>query len=146
MLSAGHFLVGDTSTGEAEVDFGSGLSSEATWTGSGCTGAYCHSNGNGAFVDVQVGDDVACGTCHAVESSWWTGGWLFLGGEHIKHLWEGYLCADCHADTVGSGDSIVDPTKHVNGSLDVALPSGISWSAGTCTGDCHGEQHNSRGW
>lgn len=146
VLSSGHFLVGDGSAGVAEVSFAGGLSSGASWSGGGCSSVYCHGNGNGTNGDVKLTDTVECGTCHAVESSWWTGGWLFLGGEHIKHLWEGYLCADCHGATVASGDTIVDPALHVNGSLDVALPSGMSWSAGTCTGDCHGETHNGRSW
>ena len=128
------------------MNFGAGLSAAASWSGSGCTNLYCHGNGNGTLGSVTVGDAVPCGTCHAVEASWWTGGWLLLGGQHIKHLWAGYLCADCHGDTVAAGDTIVDPSRHVNGTLDVALPSGMTWSSGTCSGECHGETHSNRTW
>jgi len=145
-LSSGHLFVGDSTPGVAEVKFSGGYSADASWSGGGCSSVYCHGNGNGSTGDVKLGDDVQCGTCHAVEASWWTGGWLLLGGEHIKHLWSGYLCADCHADTVSSGDTIADPAKHVNGQLDVALPAGMAWDGSSCTGSCHGETHSGRGW
>lgn len=146
VLSAGHFLTGDGTPGVSEVSFSGGLSTSAAWSSSGCTNVYCHGNGNGTLGSVDIGDAVACGTCHAVEASWWTGGWLNLGGEHIKHLWEGYLCAECHSATVAEGDVIVDPALHVNGTLDVALPYGMTWSAGTCNGECHGEGHTNQTW
>lgn len=145
-LSPGHVLVGDDSPGAAEVSFSGGLSPEASWSGAGCSNLYCHGDGAGNLGTVSLSDEVTCGGCHPVEASWWTGGWLFMGGEHVKHLWEGILCADCHADTVSAGDLIDDPAMHVNGRLDVALPEGIAWSGGSCTGECHGEQHDGRGW
>lgn len=144
-LSAGHFLLADATPGVAEVEFSAGLASAASWSGTGCSNNYCHGTGSGDDGSVSVTDDVDCGDCHAVRSSG-EDGWRTMSGRHDDHLGENLTCSECHADTVDSAEAILSPTLHVNGSVDLALPYGMTRDAQGCSGTCHGEGHNDRDW
>ena len=67
-----------------------------------------------------------------------------MSGEHEEHLDEDINCVECHPGTVNGADAIVDPTVHVDGSVQVDPP--VTWNGATCTGSCHGEFHNGRRW
>jgi hypothetical protein len=141
LTDSGHWF--DGSPGESEVDFSDGLSPAASWTGSGCDNAYCHSTGQGASSgDISDGTTpLACDDCHPGPSS---GNNAFddMSGEHKKHMEEGAECSDCHDDVVDASFSLKDATLHVNGEPDVALaPStGMTISGGRCWGRCHGDE------
>lgn len=143
VLSDGHLFLGDTTPGVAEVDFSGGIARGASRSGGTCSNVYCHGNGQtGGSIDQ---DDAApdCGDCHAVAGAGNVGR---LSGEHGEHDEEGVDCEDCHGDVVSAGDHILDPTLHVDGAVDLALPNGMSRSGNSCSGSCHGEDHRSEGW
>lgn len=139
VLSVGHLFVDDVTAGEAEVGFGGGIASGGSRGAASCT-VYCHGNGRTTGT-VDQGDAPTCGDCHAVTSRWGS-----LSEPHEDHLEEGVRCAECHADTVDDGNDIVDPTVHVDGDVDLALPSAVTQSGGRCTGTCHGEDHRGEPW
>lgn len=139
-LSVGHLFVGDSSAGVAEVDFSGGLSSAGTY-GSGCT-VYCHGSGQrGSSGSVTSGASNSCHLCHGDATNA-----RGLTGAHADHAEEGVSCGDCHS-TVASGNSTIsNPDKHVDGNIDLAMPSAVTWNSGTCSGSCHGEGHNNERW
>ncbi|HJN76073.1 MAG TPA: hypothetical protein QGF58_19230 [Myxococcota bacterium] len=146
-LSEGHLFVGDSTPGRAEVEFSGGIAAGSEWDGEGlCSNLYCHGDGADRRGEKgHIGSLEACGeSCH------WTSenqGQSVLGGEHDRHLGEsGIGCVDCHNDTVDSDEGISDTSLHVNGSLDVALVSSLEWSGSTCTGGCHGKNHQGKAW
>ncbi len=146
VLSPGHFLVGDTTGCVAELDFAAGLSRAGTYGGSGsCTNLYCHSNGQSSTsvntTAARTGTTYGCDGCHGAASNEWRG----LSGEHEKHEGEAN-CVDCHSATISGNTTISNVANHVDGEKDVAMPSGITWSGGRCTGTCHGETHNNESW
>jgi hypothetical protein len=71
-----------------------------------------------------------------------------MSGRHRIHLGRGYLCRECHGNTVNAtSDGIANPDLHVNGRADLAFPtSTIRYSAGACSGTCHGEGHSGNRW
>ena len=143
VLSSGHIFIDDATPGIAEVAFGGGLSDAGAYTSPGsCSNLYCHGNGqSGATGSVDAGETATCTMCHAdVEDPG------RLSGEHARHVGQGYDCETCHADVVSGDDTITGPDHHVNGRVDVRLPTDISRSSGTCTGSCHGESHGGRNW
>ncbi len=144
VLSLGHVFLGDATPAVSEVEFGDGLSSAGSYASGTCSNLYCHGNGqNTASVTVETGSD-ACDACHGSQAN--ASSWFDLSGEHREHLGEGVQCGDCHATTVAGNSTIIDPDLHVNGELDLELPAGITYNGSTCTGSCHGESHNNRGW
>jgi predicted CxxxxCH...CXXCH cytochrome family protein len=92
-----------------------------------CSGTYCHGNfknGNGDSVYVPVWNDTTgtgskCGTCHGDPTQ--TGPAAALpktaarGGTHPNVT----TCWTCHSDVVDANLNIIDPTKHINGKLNV---------------------------
>lgn len=147
VLSEGHLFVGDTTPGVAETSFLLGLGPKTAWTASKgtCSADYCHGNGRGETGSVQQTAAVAtCGKCHADRTT--PVKWLQMSGEHGKHLLEGIACADCHAATASGSNAIVDPELHVDGKVQVSFTEPLTWAAGSCDGDCHGENHENRGW
>lgn len=144
VLSAGHLFVGDTSKGLAEVDFADGLSAGGSSTaGSGtCNNIYCHGDGQrGSVGDVSSGGSSSCHMCHGDQTS--SRG---MSGEHDEHLGERLECGECHSDVLTGNASFTHPDRHVDGTIDVHLPSGMNWSGGRCTGACHGEDHEGEDW
>jgi predicted CxxxxCH...CXXCH cytochrome family protein len=140
VLSVGHIFVDDSSPGESEVLFTEGLSSSGSYDGSGgCSNLYCHGDGQGnnGTVDHSL-DDLSCSSCHP-DSSSGRNAWDEMSGEHKDHLREGGTCSMCHGATVSPSQDILSPLLHVDGSVQVQLESGMSWSASSksCSGECH---------
>lgn len=143
-LTPGHVFVGDDTPGTAEVDFTGGISPTATWDGAGCSNLYCHGNGQTPDGAIQATDPApVCGQCHGVASTDGAG----LSGEHGRHVGR-FDCAECHGATAGAGDTIADPTRHVDGTKDFAVTEPLTFDAttGACAGSCHGEVHDGRTW
>ena len=69
-----------------------------------------------------------------------------MSGEHRKHIGKGLGCEECHATTVAAANEIVAPNQHVDGTKQTSFPSGMVFTAGSCTGTCHGEGHDGRNW
>lgn len=147
VLSTEHAF--DDTPGSAEVDFMRGLSAAATYDGAGgCRNLYCHGNGrgdNGSAIDGS--QPMACDSCHPGMDSELE--WDTMSGEHSEHLGEGVHCGNCHFDVTENGRSIRTPLLHVDGASQVRLSgTGITYSpaTGRCSGQCHGELHDSVGW
>jgi predicted CxxxxCH...CXXCH cytochrome family protein len=94
-----------------------------------CSSTYCHGNfknGNTTFAPVwndATGSQMACGTCHgdvsrptALERS--LPKTAARGGTHPT-LPQGWTCANCHGEVVNSSTQIINPTKHMNGKLNI---------------------------
>lgn len=139
VLSPGHVFVGDDTPGEADVHFGV-LSSGGRYDGSTCSNVYCHGNGRTSG-DAGKTETFTCSGCHGHRTNPGR-----LSGEHEDHVEEGVKCGECHSETVSEWDVILDPAKHVNGSVNLKLPSTITRSGDTCNGSCHGVGHDDRDW
>jgi predicted CxxxxCH...CXXCH cytochrome family protein len=116
-----------------------------------CIGA-CHSNGRGgapAITPYWAGGTWPTGSCTACHA----GTMNSLPSRHGKHAGENLSCTSCHPPATGG--------THMNGQWDVS--STISGGAGggsvtttgpggpcgadySCTGNCHGKQHNNLCW
>lgn len=151
VLSLGHVLVGDTTPGQAEVNFTDGLSQAASWNGQTCTNLYCHGyagqdNGSMDHDDAEA----ACGSCHPAGASSEDAWEDRMSGEHHEHLRRGASCSDCHGSTVNTNGVIINTQQHVNGTVDISLPTGMSRTGSSCTGECHiddrEEEHRSNNW
>ena len=140
-LSLGHLFLGDTTPGVAEVTFSAGLSSAGAY-GSGCANLYCHGNGqSGSLGSVTTGETMSCHLCHADSTSTRS-----LSGEHSEHASDGMQCSSCHSGTVSGNASIVGPDQHVDGTINLELPSGMTYTSGSCTSTCHEENHRGEHW
>lgn len=102
-----------------------------------CQNTYCHGAGrtSPAWNDPTP---LSCHSCHGDADV----GTSTLSGAHAAHIQSGIGCQSCHAEVAAHNAdgsfSILDPTKHVNGTKDVALSIG-SYDAATqtCTATCH---------
>ena len=142
VLTPGHIFVGDSTPGVAEVRFDGGLSADGAYDGGGsCSNLYCHGDGAGGLGSVVSGATLDCGSCHGGAAD--PGG---LSGAHPDHLAAGISCAECHANTASDDDTISDPAQHVDGEVDVSLTSGMSYDSGSCSGTCHGVDHDGSAW
>lgn len=125
----------DANPGQAEVNM-TGLAAKKT-TGStpvpvyhvastACSNTYCHGqfkNGNGDNPMFWVGGAAlsgACGSCHGDVSRPTLAERALpktaaQGGTHPNNL----NCSGCHGDVVNASLQFVDPSKHVNGYLNV---------------------------
>jgi predicted CxxxxCH...CXXCH cytochrome family protein len=149
VLSPGHIFDDDT-PGVAEVDMGAGLSPQGRFDGAGCGDLYCH--GSGRADDGAIAVDAApqtCTSCHAGIGS--DGAAVArMSGPHALHMGiDGASCASCHPGVSADGRSLTDPSRHIDGRRDVAIGEpGVTFNATrkTCTGSCHGFDHNQTGW
>ena len=142
----GHFIVSDGTPGAAEVSLAGGLSARGSYSAGTCFNLYCHGDGQGDNGAVRADAGVSCGDCHPTGSSSEAASER-MSGQHKKHRFDVNAdCATCHASVVDAAQQITDPLLHVDGSVQISLPAGITWANGGCTGSCHGENHNSRGW
>ncbi|MBI2376255.1 MAG: CxxxxCH/CxxCH domain-containing protein [Deltaproteobacteria bacterium] len=96
----------------AELVFGNlaGLGHRPAWAAPTCGDTYCH-NGVGAIVpapawNVVDGTQGDCGGCHAIPPA--------------TPVHQGSAdCSNCHLPTAGPNRTIAEPSRHVDGSLDV---------------------------
>jgi predicted CxxxxCH...CXXCH cytochrome family protein len=137
----------DATPAAAEARFERGLAEATAWDGQDtCGTSYCH--GQGQRDDGTVSDEhgpMDCESCHRTE-----GGWDSMSGLHSAHLAEdGIVCNDCHAAVIDRQGGIDGPGRHVDGVRDISFYETTIDSAdggGTCTGPCHGQQHDGLGW
>ena len=140
----------DGTPGRSEVSFAMGLSGDGNYDYAGsCSSLYCHGNGrgnNGTAVDGTA--SMQCNSCHpgmtSSESAWGS-----MSGEHRKHLQEDFTCGNCHLDVTDDGFAILRPPLHVDGVKDIGFTdTRIQYNqmTGRCSGNCHGENHQSEPW
>jgi predicted CxxxxCH...CXXCH cytochrome family protein len=146
VLSSGHAF--DDTPGMGEVTFAMGLSAAGSYDGaSTCSSLYCHGNGqgdNGSAVDGSAA--MQCDSCHPGMASS-ENAWQSMSGKHRKHLQAGPDCGDCHLDVTSNGTSILEALLHVDGLNQVSFSDpGITYDAGRCSGECHGERHQGQSW
>jgi len=127
----------------AEVTFGRiavinrGINSSYDYSTISCSNTYCHGNfvakrdtshfqfmyedSNGLPSDSMYGNNVTvvwnqvdgtqakCGTCHGLPPT--------------GHRYQTFpsSCATCHAGVVDTEGNIIDPTKHINGQVDISI-------------------------
>jgi predicted CxxxxCH...CXXCH cytochrome family protein len=153
VLSPGHVF--DDTAGEAENDFGDGLSPQTAFSlpDRMCSNNYCHGTGRGddGMVAALAGA-LGCDSCHAnalSNASSWGG----MSGLHGLHLGlPDVSCVECHQQTTADGVSIASLELHVDGRRDVSFggttDAGFAFAAATqtCTGSCHGFDHGGLGW
>jgi len=145
VLSPGHMF--DSTPGSAEVDFARGLSaggSYASSTGT-CNDNYCHGNGRetGSYSDLS--GPTECNSCHGYNEDPQR-----LSGQHAAHIQGGLLafllptsiCSDCHSRVVDAEGQVIAPELHVNGEVNLDLPSTITYNGSTCDGSCHNTSHS----
>lgn len=127
-------------------------------TGAGTCSVYCHSNGvprGMAFAAKAVSWDMGKGTIIGAASECVSCHDGVVGtintlntNAHRKHVsndgvtGRGFTCNICHADTATSNTAINDPSKHVNGSKDLAfsgIAAGSTFNAtdASCVTYCH---------
>lgn len=150
VLSPGHVF--DASPGEAENDYGAGLSPQAAFdrTTGTCSNVYCHGTGRTDDGVVERDASVGCDGCHAIQSSDMAG-WRTMSGPHAAHLGAGtgMTCVDCHGMTTTDGETIASKDLHINGQRDVTFTTNavaFSQTRKQCTGACHGFDHNGLVW
>jgi hypothetical protein len=133
--------------GTVSVPF-AGVGSPGSWNGTAttCT-TYCHGSTLPAGTGINRtpnwttvnGSQITCGTsCHGTPPA--SGPTVNGSPAHLFHI--AFLdCSDCHATANQAGNGIADPTKHVNGQVDV--PAGTAnWNnsnlpLGTICRNCH---------
>jgi len=123
---------------------GTAFSDSYDYTNGTCSAVYCHSDANGNTRTVAnwatTTQALGCTGCHNYDAA--SGTWM-TSGMHTKHV-KGYSydCSNCHSVTALWG-SVIDKTKHVNKSKDVAYTNWNSlgqWDGGlkSCsTTYCH---------
>lgn len=142
ILDYGH-VVRDNTPGFGEVYYGGGISTIATYYQGTCSNTYCHGNGS-IGGEITDGDGpLNCASCHPDTNT--PAAWNTLSGKHELHLSEGVTCDECHSTVVGPNETITNPALHVNGDKDVA-PTGVTWNGSSCTGSCHGHNHDNDNW
>jgi hypothetical protein len=141
VLTPGH-LFDDVTAGYGELNYTGGIAPISTYYQGTCSNVYCHGTGL-VPGEVTAGDDVGCGDCHPGPND--AAEWGTMSGRHEDHLTEGITCSECHQSVVDAGGGIIGADLHVQGTKDVLAPS-APYVGGTCTGTCHGENHNARGW
>ena len=136
VMSDGHVF--DSTHEAAEVTFGGGRSSQATYDGDTCANVYCHGDGRGDNGSIaKTSGPLPCTGCHATDG---TG----MSGEHRRHIAnEGMACTECHETVVSAADAIIAPALHVDGAREVSFAEGGTYapanrSCSGLAGGCHG--------
>jgi predicted CxxxxCH...CXXCH cytochrome family protein len=150
VLSPGHAF--DDTPGEAENDYGAGLSPQTVFTRADgtCTNNYCHGSGRVDDGQIQAAAvSLPCSGCHPTQESGAVG-WGTMSGPHITHMNDPTMnCATCHGQTTTDGLTIASKDLHINGKRDVQITEpGFQYDqvSQTCTGSCHGYTHNVSPW
>lgn len=142
---AGSYVPGATSAADAASNF--------NYTNGTCTNTYCHSNGagnpgnNASFTWTSAPGTLGCNGCHNYTTAI---GPAMATGKHTKHTAGtvgnySYSCAKCHLATTTDGATIIDKSKHVNKTKDVAIEfNGFLrttwWNGSQCVNTyCHGD-------
>ncbi len=144
ILDYGH-VVRDITPGFGEIDYTQGLSRIATYYQGTCSNTYCHGTG---LVPGEVTDGdgpLGCGDCHPDAASP-PAQWNAMSGRHALHLGEGITCSECHGSVVDATQGIVNPALHVNGGPDLLLAGTVTFLGASCTGSCHGHNHQNDAW
>jgi predicted CxxxxCH...CXXCH cytochrome family protein len=128
------------SAAPAELTFGAlartgGLTPAFSTSAFTCSNTWCHGAGltlaggsNKAPTWTTVNNSMdACGTCHASAVTGMT-------RPHPQGV-VGSTCATCHGTTMTNDTIFRDKTLHVNGTVNIAPPSGSF----ACNGTCHGQ-------
>ena len=101
---------------------------EYNYSNNTCSNVYCHGyfkNGNLDNISGWTGPDAAaCGTCHGDPSAPTLFEQALPGGEHIQIPPGGQPCSYCHGGTVDSNLKIIDPSKHIDGKLNILIEDG----------------------
>ena len=142
-LSPGH-IDGD---GRAEVTFG-WLNPAATYAGGTgtCASLYCHGNGSSTLGTMvwSANPTLNCGSCHADFFAPTQAALTAMSGEHDRHVRRrGVSCTVCHAANVDAAGNILMLDRHVDGVVDVAVPSynpSLCGGRGGCNPSCHGNE------
>ncbi|MEQ1564493.1 MAG: CxxxxCH/CxxCH domain-containing protein [Myxococcota bacterium] len=144
VLTPGH-IFDDVTPGYGELDYTAGYSPVATYYQKTCSNVYCHGDGYNVLGTVADGEGpLACYDCHADLTT--PQYWNVMSGHHEEHLQQGDItCYDCHQSVVDAAQYVIAPQYHVNGQAEVLAPS-APWKGATCTGECHGEDHDNRAW
>ncbi|MCU0452929.1 MAG: CxxxxCH/CxxCH domain-containing protein [Bacteroidetes bacterium] len=113
-----------------------------SFTNNTCGGTYCHCHGsfkngnltNAPTWNAPAGTGAACGTCHGNTAASTTPQKALPktaagGGTHPNYT----QCVWCHDQTVNASASIVDASKHVDGTIQI-YPYGGSFSCRHCHG------------
>lgn len=145
VLTVGHVF--DDTSGRAEVRFSEGVSAAGRYETAGrCANLYCHGNGQTPGSVVHTDGPRTCNDCHAGPNAG-RSRWDTMSGAHSDHLREGVPCSDCHGATVDATNAIVTPVNHVDGNVQLSFSaSTMSRTNGTCTGACHGQDHDAEIW
>jgi len=106
---------------------GGAIPSYSTGGAGTCATVYCHSNGAPAgepavykspsWANAKgsiIGTAGECGACHDASPA---------TNAHSGHLSYGFACSVCHSATVSGSSSIIDISKHVNGTKEVKFSS-----------------------
>jgi predicted CxxxxCH...CXXCH cytochrome family protein len=136
VLDAGHVF--DESPGAAEVVFVAGRSADGSYSTGSCSNLYCHGDGrnNGA---VTTTAPMTCSGCHGTPPN---------SGEHGEH--DGERCADCHLDTTADDATIANAAIHIDGAVQNRFIEAVTITKNggqiTCSGPCHGRNHENDRW
>jgi predicted CxxxxCH...CXXCH cytochrome family protein len=90
-----------------------------------CSNVYCHGYFKNGNLDNTVGwtgpDATACGTCHGDASAPTLFERALPGDQHprIQPPPDGIPCSNCHGGTVDADMNIIDPSKHIDGKLNL---------------------------
>ena len=148
VLSPNHAF--DGSAGAAEVTFVGGMSPQASYTAGTCNNVYCHGNGQGANGTVTTAAAaMTCASCHpGVDSG--RASWQTMSGAHSEHIGESNIgCSDCHGAVTADNRAIVAPALHMDRQVQInfAEPNVTMNPADkSCSGTCHGKEHNNLRW
>lgn len=150
LLDPGHVL--DETAGVAEVDMSNGISADSTYAALTCSNNYCHGNGQAANGEISQADELvnlACNACHADNQSN-DQAFNTMSGAHRRHLRENDItCVSCHQQVTQDNVTIANVALHIDGNRSINFDvNTITWNAEqqTCTGPCHGENHNNEDW
>ncbi len=124
--------VDKTTPGKAEVSLNNALAATQTLGTTGapafnaadatCANTYCHgnfTNGTHKTVAWKGAEQAKCGSCHGDEST----GDPHPGGTHPQ----AQNCAYCHPRVVDVNRNIIDPSRHVNGILNLSNTERTDW-------------------
>ena len=87
-----------------------------------CTNTYCHGDAEPVWTTVD-GTASQCGACHGTPPA----------PPHPASA----ACQDCHGPVAGPQLTLADPSKHLDGTVDLG-----GNTPGTCGGSCHGSDAN----